>query len=480
MCLAAVAGLCHAGSYAIEFAPDGATALVSVKVETASKAFRMPAWVPGDYQVFNYGGVVVEPVFKLGEEEAPATKGSDPNLWTIPGGADSVSYRVKPSRGNFSDNYWAGPGEVFVNGGGVFGWFSGDEGKSQTLVVKPQSESQRFESAMVWKKLPDGSFECSAKDYDVLIDSPLVLSDHLMTVHFEAEGVPHVIAAYGRNTGAEIKELSEIAAKAVSQAKAIFGSVPYKKYVFFCHYGGFAAGLEHLNSTRLGLWSTRADQAVGLVFHEYFHAFNVKRIRSEVLGPFDYTKPAVTGSLWWLEGTTDYYADLMAYRAGLNSKEGFFNEMANTFVALGRRPMGTVSADDASRKVWETRGSSGYGGLSYYTAGKGIGMILDLAIRSESQNRRSLDDVMRSLYKECDGPKGFAEGRIRELCVSFGVEKLGQIYDEAVFGKGEMPIAEVVRAAGLQFVERRFLLNALASEPEKAVARAYPGALGRS
>lgn len=230
----------------------------------------------------------------------------------------------------------------------------------------------------------------------------------------------------------------------------MFGSLPYQEYVFFCDFNGGYGGLEHLSSTRLGIYSKNASQAAGLIAHEYFHAFNVKTIREQPLGPFDYSKPANVSTLWWLEGVTDYYADVMRLRAGLIDEEDFLNDVGGSYAALLRNQARLkVTAAESSEKVWTVRGSQGWGGLSYYHKGKLIGVCLDLAIRLETKGARSLDDVIKALYEETkDRKPGYAPNRIRELCIQFGGEKLGPIYDRCVSTTQELPMDDLLSQAG--------------------------------
>lgn len=461
-------------TYSFEVDQEAGLGKVQIQLESgkSSKSFSMCAWIPGDYQVFNYGSMVVDPEFRKEGKDVSATPAGT-NRWTIEEGADEVVYRVKPSRGNFSDNIWLGTGEYFVNGGGVFGWFDGHSNEAHTLLVTPLKPSDEFESPLVWSKTPDG-FVAKSKSYDELIDSPFVVSDHLRRATVDVDGKKHMVASFGRNDGVEVEKLAEVGAEAARQALAIFNELPYDKYVFFCHSQGFPAGLEHANSTRVGLWSTKADAALGLLFHEYFHCFNVKRIRPTVLKPFDYTKPAVTGSLWWLEGVTDYYASVMEARSPFGSRDGFLQDLAGTIVGVGRLPIASVSADESSRRVWETRGSSGFGGVSYYAKGKAIGFMLDLAIRTETKGEKSLDDVMLALYNESKKPEGFSEMRIRELCVEIGGDKLGPIYDSAVMSPGPLKIETVAKAAGFIWDGRRLSPDPAATPEAKRVAASVP------
>ncbi len=129
-----------------------------------------------------------------------------------------------------------------------------------------------------------------------------------------------------------------------------------------------------------------------------------------------------------------------------------------------------VSADEASRRVWESRGSFGFSGLSYYTKGHVLGIFLDLAIRTQTQGARSLDDVIRRLYNETKGSRpGFSETRIRELCVELGGPELGPLYDLAVLQPGDLPWGRVLPSAGLEWVDGRLRTREDATAGQAAI-----------
>lgn len=428
---------------------------IRVKLDKgAAKAFRIPAWSPGDYELFNYGKNVVSIRFLKGGKAVNASQGTDVNLWTIPDGADEVVYEVKPSRGNFTVNLRVNADESFISPSAVFGWFDGHVNEKQTLQL-PVPTGFSSECALPKQKGNPGTEVYVAANLDELLDSPFVISKNLKSINFTVDGVPHTVATYGKNDGVNLESYKKVGAAVAEQAQALFGELPYRRYVFFMDFGGGGGGLEHANGARIVAYAKDGTQAAGIIFHEFFHAFNVKRIRAKVLGPFDYTKPAITGTLWWLEGVTDYYADVLQVRAGLDSREDFLRSMYGTLRSLSRNPGSEkVSADEVSRRVWEVRGSNGFQGISYYTKGKGIGFLLDVAIRSYSKNKYSLDDVIRQLYEECKNSQpGYEDGRIRELCVKYGGPELGPIYDDCAMKAQHLPAEKVLKLGGFALGE---------------------------
>ncbi len=427
----------QAADYSAEADSQAGTARIRVQVEAPAPAFSMPAWAPGDYQIFDYGGRVSSLEARRKGQIVEALR-EGPNRWIFPGGADEVSYSVGPSGGNFSPNLRVRPGEAFISGPGVFGWMQGDEGKPQRLL------SLRVDGAALPIACPlpqSGEGFWLARDYDHFIDSPITASGALQLQEVPAGGAEHTVAVYGQMPeGAAIAPFAPVIAPLVREAVRLFGSLPYERYIFFAEIRGGYGGLEHQDSCRLTLARPDPRGAELFIAHEYFHAFNVKRIRERPLGPFDYSQPARVETLWWLEGVTDYYAGILAARGGLIDEARLRQDLARTRAGVLRDPDGArVSAKESSLRVWEQPGSQGYG-ISYYAKGKVIGWTLDLAIRKFSGGKRSLDDVVRSLYKECLAGPGYAPGRIRELCIEHGGPELADIYRLAVEVPGDVPI----------------------------------------
>ena len=491
--------------YSVVPEPETASVRVTVALESGvADRFRMPAWAPGDYRIVDFGQHLKDVAFFREGEPVEAVYGPDPNLWTVDGGADSVSYRVKGvPRGGFSENLRVKAEETFWNGPAVLGYFEGHKRESHTLNVRLVPEGARIECALLRIENEDASVSSlntprvegvnrtrrvegvkdaavarfSAPDYDTLIDAPVVMGTTLRVHEFMVRNKPHAVVAFNRPQSVDLEAYAEVCADVVEQAFLLFGEFPYRRYLFLLDFGGPGGGLEHADCARMGFRpTTSARSASGLIAHEYFHAFNVKRIRPMALGPFDYARPAVTGALWWLEGVTEYYGEVSLHRAGRTTRADFLRSLSGSLQSLRRNSSRLrVSADEASRRVWETGGSSGFGGLSYYRKGKLIALCLDLAIRAESKGERSLDDVMAALFYECRGGKpGFAEGRIRELCVQFGGSALGPIYDRSVLETGDLPVEELLARLGLVWTGRGIQPDRSADPQAQRLGQQWP------
>src|SRR5438034_649372 len=209
-----------------------------------------------------------------------------------------------------------------------------------------------------------------------------------------------------------LSRLCEGVRKIVEAQVSLFGEIPYHDYTFILHLrsaGG--GGLEHLNSTALGFRRSNFATENGyqdfwsLVAHEFFHLWNVKRIRPDTLGPFDYTKENYTRLLWVAEGITEYYGNLMVRRAGLMTDTAYLAHLAKQIQDFqntpGRLEMSAEEASfDAWIKLYRPDENSVNSSISYYDKGELLGGLLDLDIRRRTHNARSLDDVMRYLYSE--------------------------------------------------------------------------------
>jgi predicted metalloprotease with PDZ domain len=302
----------------------------------------------------------------------------------------------------------------------------------------------------------------TAKDYDTLADNPVTVGAELTVDRYMSRGKPHWIVMRGKAREKVNREALIRACKFVSDSQTdFFGSrAPYNLYVW--HFNPFegadgAGGLEHLSSTQIGMATGLGPRVVSVLAHEFFHLWNVKRIRSKPLGPFDYTKLPQTGALWWLEGVTDYYASTLLYRYGWSDLPAYLATAASNVQTVRRNPAHMeVGPFEASMRVDESsngRGNSGGYRLSYYNLGWVAGMVLDIELRSQSKGRASLDDVTKALWDQCrDDRPGFEEGEIRKQFVRLGGDGMGEFFDQVIMHGGKMAVEETLAKVGLRLV----------------------------
>jgi predicted metalloprotease with PDZ domain len=425
---------------------------MTVPVKGAETEIQVPRWRPGAYRLANYAKSIKGLV-------ATDDKGVSLKLVVV----DDMTWKVEnPAKAKSVIFQYEAPAEesdqtVHFGGAPSYAYVVGRKLERCVLTLDFPS---------TWKVAigldPDGSDyqHYSAPTYDVLADTPVTLGEFILDT-YTVEGKPHLIAIRSAYKDQIDRAKLMKACKFISEMDArFFGGLPYKRYVWHLSItnaqdGG--GGLEHLNGTEITLAKGLGYRSVGVLSHEYFHLWNVKRIRSRVLGPFDYTQLPQTGALWWLEGVTDYYAHSLLRRNGWSDDTQYFGTLASNLKAQRSRPGRLqVSPYDSSFRVRDADNglgnSQGYL-VSYYDTGWLLGFCLDVEILSATHGRRSLDDVELALWKECrNNQPGFPEDEIRKLCERFGGEKLGSFYDQHVMQPGDLPVEEEAAKVGLEIV----------------------------
>jgi predicted metalloprotease with PDZ domain len=300
----------------------------------------------------------------------------------------------------------------------------------------------------------------SAANYGALADAPVEIG-RFDEVQFRAGGRP--IRAVLHGDSVDHAKLINILSAIVNYETGLMGEAPFTEYTFFVHvgrrYGG--GGMEHRNSTAIAVDSgaTLANVAA----HEFFHLWNVKRIRPQSLEPVDRTREMFTPALWFAEGVTNTYASYALVRTGLWSKAEFLEDLSEEITTLETRPAHRwQSAEESSLTTWFDRYAL-YGrpefSISYYNKGQLLGVGLDLVIRDATDNRASLDDVMRRLnqqyaqrgrfYPDSQGVRMAAEEVIRQFRPD-GSADLSDFFRRYVSGTDELPYAEWLSVAGLK------------------------------
>lgn len=437
--------------------PDSAANLMKVSLTLPVKApatnIHSCNWAPGSYSLSDIFKSVTEFTAKDEKGKSRTFTNPNPSTWAIDStGAKQLTIEYKVPLRNSGDNrfHWSGPSTYLY-----------PEGRTQEkckLEINKQTDWQVFCGLDLGKQQTSLLTSFTAPTYDTLADNPVSLGK-LESDTYTSHGVQNsIVYVSGDPTKIDRVKVKEVCQKLTDMEGNFFGGVPFKKYIWHVNLmatpdGGW--GLEHLSSTQVGVATGFGLGTQSVLAHELFHAWNVKRIRSSVLGPFDYTQLPKTGNLWWLEGVTDYYAAILPHRNGLFNDQTFLNTLGRMQQSVtSNTAFKEVSAYDSSFRVGEAnngRGNSNGFRISYYDLGWLVGMCLDIELRERTKGKHSLDDVMHALFDMCKNSKpGFQEHEIRNQLIRFGGKDFGPIYDSWVTKAGELPITQQLAKVGLE------------------------------
>ena len=345
----------------------------------------------------------------------------------------------------------------FVSGSGVFMYVENQLNRKGTVHIHPYQDFKVVTTALPASNVPN-SFEF--ENYDQLVDCPIEIGNQTV-FNFQAANVNHTVALYGEGNY-DVEVLKKDMAKIVTAATDVFGQNPNKNYTFIVHnVVDGQGGLEHCNSTTLSVnrWTYAGSEYLGflnLVAHEYFHLWNVKRIRPIELGPFDYDKENYTSLLWVMEGFTSYYDELLMLRAGYYSKDEFLSKLQSTvnYVegSVGSRVQPLAHASfDAWVKAYRPSENSANTSMTYYSRGAMIGALLDAKIIAKYAGEKCLDHFMQKLYADYFVAKkrGFSEAEFKKTLETFLGENLDDFFDKYINGTETAPLNQVFSPIGL-------------------------------
>ncbi|QYM77630.1 PDZ domain-containing protein [Horticoccus luteus] len=449
--------------YVVSF-PEAANHYVEVEATIptdgqATPEVFMPVWTPGSYLVREYA----RNIDRVSAEDVsgarlPIEKVSK-NRWRIAAGSrDTVRlrYRVYAREINVRGN-WVEPGFALLNGAPTF--------------LAPAHEPQRsYEVSFVlpagWQTVQtplaptENPTRFTAPDFDTLIDSPMVAGSPEVT-RFDVSGVPfYLVTVAGDGVWANDRVIPSLK-RMVEAQRDFWGSLASPKpYYFFNVLSGQRGGLEHKNSATLMAerWLSRTpggvDSWLSLASHEFFHAWNGKRLRPAALGPFDYEHEVYTPSLWVVEGITSYYQHLLLQRAGVTSPETVVSALGNLLAAYesspGRRLQSLgESSFDAWIKAYRPDENSTNTTISYYSVGALAGFLLDAQIRAVSHGQHSLDDAMRLAYQRYSGPRGYTEKEFIAVLSEVAGADLSSWFERTINQPGEFDITTALDWFGL-------------------------------
>lgn len=421
--------------------------------------FSMPVWTPGSYLVRDYAGKVHN-VSASSKGVSKRAEKISKNTWRVePGNSDSItfSYRVYCNELTVRTSD-VNEAHAFLNPSGVFMFARGLQHLPCKLSVELPKNWHKISTGLE----SAGTNKFSAANYDEFIDCPVEIGNQTI-LEFSIKNIPHRICIAGVGNYDPKQLISDFRKIAETQIRFFGNNIPYKHYTYIVHLvekGG--GGLEHLNSfvvqfPRLNFTDAKAYRKfLGLVSHEYFHLWNVKRIRPVALGPFDYDKENYTRSLWIAEGWTSYYDNVFLVRAGLITPDeylGFLEHEYNDIMRFtGRfRQALRESSYDTWIKFYKKDENSNNTQISYYTKGALVAALLNIEIMASTDCRKSLDDVMKQLYKDfLDNPAtGYTEERVKEIAEAVCGKSLSGFWKKYLDGTDEIPIRQYLSRCGI-------------------------------
>jgi predicted metalloprotease with PDZ domain len=472
---------------------------VSIEVELGKKStaksidFQMPKWSPGRYAVFDFAKNVQEVSARLACPAGldctlapPSVKRVDDQTWRVELG----SFRPPDRQLTVFFNY-----KVFGNDlSGTFSQldsrhanFNGGSLFMYVVNHKPDPVKLMIEPPAGWR-IVNGRTERSDQrewqfpNYDVMIDTPTEIAPDWTDNQFQVDGKRyHVVVHSFGDEGGKRDNLVRDIEKIVRAETALWGPPEFESYTFLIHFAAddhSGDGMEHLTSTQIiepgalgeeGVYGSTLDT----VAHEFFHVWNVKRLRPLELGPWDFTRPLSTRGLWVAEGITNYYGHLMRRRAQLWDDTALWRRESQTITQIENAPGShLMSAEDSSLSApflddapHAQQTNLGNTSISYYPKGELIGLVLDLMIRGKTNGKASLDDVMRRMYEEfyLKSPnatyylrgRGYTTEDFERVAAEVGGFDVGEFFRRYVRGVEVLPYDEAFSFVGLSLVREQ-------------------------
>ena len=418
--------------------------LSNVSYKKSFVDFKMAAWTPGSYLIREFAKNL-EAVKAEANGKPISISIINKNTWRVALSAPTkkiqVSYRVYAFelsvRTSFLDD-----SHGYINPASVLLYVNDFANLPQDINIEPYKNFKVVSTALKGT----GKFTYQAKNLDELIDSPIEIGNHKVW-DFKVNGIPHQIAFYGTTKVDSVKFVGDVT-KVCEEAQKVVGEHPCDHYLFIMHnIGRGTGGLEHLYSTtcsvsRSAYESERGYQGVlSLLAHEYFHLWNVKRIRPKSLGPFDYENENYTHNLWLSEGMTSYYSGVILQRMGKISNQDYANRIAAEISSVENTPGSHLeSAADASWDAWikyyRPNENSRNQTVSYYDKGSLLGYVLNAWIIKSTQGQKCMDDVFKYLYQAYYKKlnRGFTDAELEDAFSKVAGTSAKPLFESYVYG----------------------------------------------
>jgi len=439
--------------------------------------FQMPKWQPGRYSVADFAANVQEFTARSADRALAWTK-IDDQTWRVQRqGSRNLTATYKVFGDDLSGTFaQLDTGHANYTGGEIFMYITGHKPDPVELHLEPPSDWRVINGRTERPNQHDWKYP----NYETLIDNPTEIGPDWTVDDFDVDGKTYHVVVHSRgDEGGRRPAFVRDVEKIVRAEVGMWGPPEFDAYTFLFHFAAddrSSDGMEHLFSTQIiepGILADRTAYygALGTAAHEFFHAWNVKRLRPVELGPWDWTRPAATRALWIAEGFTQYYGIEMYHRAGLENSEGFLRSLADTIGTIENSPAASLMSAEASSMaapfidsaVQRQRTNLPNTSLSYYLKGELIALNLDLLIRGWTGGQRSLDDVMRRAYDEfyVKSPKAsyYLKGRgysiedFTRVVSEIAGRDMTYWFEKYIRGVDQLPYDEALSAMGLRLLK---------------------------
>lgn len=451
-------------AYTLRF-PDAAAHYMDVEMVVPTEGANelnlfLPTWTPGSYLVREYSRNIISLNAAASGSALEVTKTSK-NRWIVESegvASVTINYRLFCREINVRNN-WVETDFAVVNGAPTFITIVDDYKRPYLVTVELPSGWETTASPL---PSADTANSYSAPDFGTLVDSPLIAGSPQVD-SFEVDGILHSLVTIGGGGVWDNARAARNVQHLVEAQRTFWGGLPYDEpYVFFNLLTGSRGGLEHKQSMLMtgDRWYTKNRGGIrswlSLVSHEFFHAWNGKRLRPVELGPFEYEHENYSPSLWVVEGLTSYYQHILLARAGYHTHEKYLGALSGSIAGTEKTPGRFVqslseSSFDAWIKAYRKDENSINALFSYYSGGAVAGFLMDAKIQQETDGSRSLDDVLRAAFERYSGKSGYTETEFIALASEIAGKDLTDWFDRLVRQPNQFDYQPALDWYGLEF-----------------------------
>ncbi len=421
----------------------------------------MPVWTPGSYLIREYSRHLQN--FTPGSLKHRKLSKNHWRIYTESQSEITIKYQIFAHELTVRTNH-LDLTHGYFNPAALCFYIPGLEKQEYKItIITPPEKNWQISTSL--PPVIDAQNTFLAQDFDTLADSPFEIGTHEI-YDFEVLGKKHQFAIWGKGN-LDVNKMIQDTQKIIEVEAELFDGLPYNNYLFILHLTPqLTGGLEHkyscsLTYARLGFKNQdKYERFMQLVAHEFFHLWNVKRIRPKALETFDYTSENYTDCLWFSEGATSFYDLIIPYRAGIYDVQTYLDNLSKEITLLQTTPGRLIqsvseSSLDTWIKLYRPDANSKNAQISYYLKGEIITFLLDLLIRAKHDNKRSFDDVMVQMWQQFGIEEiGFTSAQLKQVIESVANTDLTDFFNLYIGGTEELPYNDYLQPFGLEIIEK--------------------------